>query len=177
MPRLFKFLPLVNSATLGLPAVFHSPLFSTTENRDGLVFAGHGPQSDVNKGLLAKAAKCFLRLARNCAKEGFDDLYLLLNVSEVSDFPAWLEDRAWYADWQCSLIRELAGIPLVQMENGEPEPASDADLPLGDATMTWQSVYRLAASLLRIGCRPKRSLRAARPSLRHGPASWATTIR
>jgi hypothetical protein len=123
VPRLYKFLPLVNSITLGLPAVFHCPVFSTTENRDGLVFAGSGPQSDVNKGLLTKAAKCFLQLARNCAEEGFADPHLLLNVSEASDFPAWLEDRSWYADWQCSLIRELATIPLVPMENGEPERA------------------------------------------------------
>ena len=147
LPRLFKFLPLVNSVNLGLPAVFHSPLFSTTENRDGLVFAPGGPNSDVNKGLLTKAAACFLQLARNCAEEGFDDLHLLLNVSQVSDFPAWLEDRPWYAEWQRSLIRELAAIPLVPMENGDPEPASDAHLPLGDETMTWQSVYRLGANL------------------------------
>jgi hypothetical protein len=111
------------------------------------VFAAGGPHSDVNKGLLTKAAKSFLRLARNCAEEGFDDLHLLLNVSEASDFPAWLEDRSWYADWQCSLIRELAAISLIRMENGEPEPVSDAHLPLGDEAMTWQSVYRLGASL------------------------------
>ncbi|WP_257169706.1 ATP-binding protein [Bradyrhizobium sp. SRS-191] len=147
VPRLFKFLPLVNSVTLGLPAVFHSPLFATTENRDGLVFSAGGPNSDVNKGLLTKAAACFLLLARNCAEEGFDDLHLLLNVSEVSDFPAWLEDRPWYADWQRSLIRQFAAIPLVRMENGDPEPASDAHLPLGDATMTWESVYRLGTNL------------------------------
>ncbi|WP_316207559.1 sacsin N-terminal ATP-binding-like domain-containing protein [Bradyrhizobium sp. SZCCHNR3118] len=147
VPRLFKFLPLVNSVTLGLPAVFHSPLFATTENRDGLVFSAGGPISDVNKGLLTKAAACFLLLARNCAEEGFDDLHLVLNVSEVSDFPAWLEDRPWYADWQRSLIRQLAAIPLVRMENGDPEPASDAHFPLGDATMTWESVYRLGTNL------------------------------
>jgi hypothetical protein len=48
------------------------------ENRDGLVFAGGGPHSDANKGLLTKAAECFLQLARNCAEEGIADLYLLL---------------------------------------------------------------------------------------------------
>ncbi len=133
VPRLFKFLPLVNSADVGLPAVFHSPLFSTTENRDGLVFAGQRPAKRCQQGTPdQEPRKCFLRLARNCAKEGLDDLYLLLNVSEVSDFPAWLEDRSWYADWQRSMIRELAGIPLVRMENEETAPVSDADLPLGD---------------------------------------------
>jgi hypothetical protein len=54
VPRFFKFLPLVNSVNVGLTAVFHSPLFSTTENRDGLVFAASGPKSDVNKALLAR---------------------------------------------------------------------------------------------------------------------------
>ncbi|MEJ1937845.1 hypothetical protein WDZ92_47240, partial [Nostoc sp. NIES-2111] len=92
VPRLFKFLPLVNSVNLGLPAVFHSPVFSTTETRDGLLFAASGPQSAINKGLLGKIAKCFLQLARNCAAEDFDDLHLLLDVSEVSELPAWLED-------------------------------------------------------------------------------------
>jgi probable HAF family extracellular repeat protein len=64
-------------------------------NRDGLVFSGGGPQSDANKGLLSKTAACFLQLARNCAKEDVADLYCLLDVSAVSDVPAWLEDRSW----------------------------------------------------------------------------------
>jgi hypothetical protein len=128
VPRLFKFLPLVNSVNIGLPAVFYSPQFLTTENRDGLVFSGAGPHSDVNKGLLTKAAKCFLRLTRNCAEEGVADLYLLLDVSAVSNFPAWLEDQSWYADWQRSIIRELAGIPLVGLDNEETAPVSDAHL-------------------------------------------------
>jgi hypothetical protein len=34
-PRFFKFLPLVNSTNVGVPAVFHSSSFSTTEDRDG----------------------------------------------------------------------------------------------------------------------------------------------
>ena len=92
--RLFKFLPLVNSVNIGLPAIFHSSEFSTTENRDGLVFSAGGPHSDANKGLLTQAAACFLQLARNCAEEGVINLYFLLDVSAVSDFPAWLEDRS-----------------------------------------------------------------------------------
>ena len=43
VPRFFKFLPLVNSVNIGLPAVFHSPQFSTTENRDGLGVFGRRP--------------------------------------------------------------------------------------------------------------------------------------
>lgn len=85
VPRLFKFLPLVNSVDIGLPAVFHSPEFSTTENRDGLVFSGGGPHSDANKSLLTQAAACLLQLARNCAEEDVADLYFLLDVSAVSD--------------------------------------------------------------------------------------------
>jgi hypothetical protein len=147
VPRLFKFLPLVNSVNIGLPAVFHSSEFSTTENRDGLVFSVGGPHSDANKGLLTEAAACFLKLARNCGEEDVADLYLLLDVSAVSDVPAWLEDRPWYADWQRSMIRELAGIPLVQLDNEETAAVSEVDLPLGDDTMTWESVYELGSSL------------------------------
>ena len=145
VPRFFKFLPLVNSVKIGLPAVFHSPQFSTTENRDRLVFSGGGPHSDVNKRLLTNAAECFLQLAHNCADEGVADLYLLLDVSEVSGVPAWLEDR--YADWQRSIVRELAAIPLVRLDNEETASVSEADLPLGDDTMTWESVYQLGSSL------------------------------
>jgi hypothetical protein len=147
VPRLFKFMPLVNSVNIGLPAVFHSPEFSTTEHRDGLVFAEGGPHSDANKVLLTKAGEYFLQLARNCAEEKVANLYLLLDVRAVSDVPAWLEDREWYADWQRSIIRELTGIPLVQLSNEETAAASEADLPLGDDTMTWESVYQLGSSL------------------------------
>jgi hypothetical protein len=147
VPRLFKFLPLVNSVNIGLPAVFHSPEFSTTENRDGLMLSGGGPHSDANKELLTKAAACFLQLARNCAEEGVADLYLLLNLSPVSEVPAWMEDSSWYADWQRSLVRELVGIPLVRLNNDVTAPVSEADLPLGDDTMTWESVYQLGAGL------------------------------
>jgi hypothetical protein len=136
VPRLFKFLPLVNSVNTGLPAVFHSPQFWTTESRDGLVFSGGGPHSDANKGLLTKTAACFLQLASNCAEEDVADLYW-----SVSDVPAWLEDRSWYADWQRSMVRELAGIPLVLLDNEETAPVSEADLPLGDNTIRWDSVY------------------------------------
>ena len=147
VPRLFKFLPLVNSVNIGLPAVFHSPEFSTTENRDGLVFSASGPHSDANKELLTKAAACFLQLARNCAEEGIADLYLLLDVSAVSDVPAWLEDQTWYAEWQRSMVRELAGIPLVLLDNEATAPVAEAELPLGDDTMAWESVYQLGSSL------------------------------
>ncbi len=147
VPRFFKFLPLVNSVNIGLPAVFHSPQFSTTENRDGLVFAASGPQSDINKELLIKVAECFLQLARNCAEDGVADLHLLLDVTAVSDVTAWLEDRPWYAHWQCSIMRELAAIPLVLLDNGHTATVSEADLPLGDDTMMWDSVYRLGSSL------------------------------
>ena len=147
VPRFFKFLPLVNTADVGLPAVFHSPLFSTTENRDGLVFGASGPQSDVNKRLLTRVGSCFLKLAQNCAGEGLDDLHLLLDVRAVSDFPAWLEDRSRYAEWQRSIIRGLAALPLVRRETEEVAPVSEVDLPLGDETMTWQSVYELGSRL------------------------------
>ena len=132
VPRLFKFLPLVNSANIGLPTVFHSHQFSTTENRDGLMFSANGPQSSANKELLTKAAACFLQLARNCAEEGIADLDFLLDVSAVSDTPAWLEDEAWYTDWQRSMVRELAGIPLLLLGNGATAPVVEAELPLGD---------------------------------------------
>jgi hypothetical protein len=157
VPRLFKFLPLVNSTNIGLPAIFHSRSFSTTENRDGLVFGASGPQGDVNKTLLTKAADCFLQLARNCAKEGFvkegfHNSHLLLQIQALSDVPAWLEDRSWYEDWQRSIVRELATIPLIQLESGEPPasaiaPASEVDLPLGDESMTWRSVYQFGSDL------------------------------
>lgn len=147
VPRLFKFLPLVNSTDIGLPIVVHSPSFSTTENRDGLVFGASGPQGDINKTLLTKVADCFLQLARNCAEEGFHDSHLLLDVKTITDGPAWLEDRSWYADWQRSAVRELAAISLIRLENDETAPASHVSLPLGDDSMTWQSVYQLAASL------------------------------
>ena len=111
------------------------------------VFSAGGPHSDANKELLTKAAECFLQLARNCAEEGVADLYLLLDVSAVSDVPSWLEDQSWYADWQRSAIRELAGIPLVPLDNEETVPVVEADLPLGDDTMTWESVYQLGCSL------------------------------
>jgi hypothetical protein len=146
VPRFFKFLPLVNSVNTGLPAVFHSPQFWTTENRDGLVFSGGGPRSDANKGLLTKTAACFLQLASNCAEEDVADLYCLLDVS-VSDVPAWLEDRSWYADWQRSMVRELASIPLVLLDNEKTAPVSEADLPLGDDTMRWDSVHQLGSGL------------------------------
>ena len=74
-------------------------------------------------------------------------MYLLLDVSAVSDVPSWLEDQSWYADWQRSAIRELAGIPLVPLDNEETVPVVEADLPLGDDTMTWESVYQLGCSL------------------------------
>ena len=147
VPRLFKFLPLVNSVSIGLPAVFHSPEFSTTENRDGLVFSGGGPHSDANKRLLIKAAACFLQLARNCAEEGVADLYFLLDVRAVTDVPAWLEDRTWYAEWQRSTVRELAGIPLVLLDNGRTAGVAESDLPLGDDTMSWEDVYQLGCGL------------------------------
>jgi hypothetical protein len=111
------------------------------------VFSAGGPHSDANKGLLTQAAACFLQLARNSAEEGVADLYLFLDVSAVSDVPAWLKDRTWYADWQRSIIRELAGIPLVQLDNEETAAVSEADLPLGDDSMTWESVYQLGSSL------------------------------
>ena len=147
VPRLFKFLPLVNSVNIGLPAVFHSPEFSTTEDRDGLMFSGGGPQSDANKELLTKAAACFLQLARNCVEEGVADLYVLLALSAVSEVPAWMEDTSWYADWQRSILRELAGIPLVRLNNDVTAPVSEADLPLGGDSMTWESIYELGAGL------------------------------
>lgn len=143
VPRLFKFLPLVNSVNIGLPVVFHSPEFSTTENRDGLMFSGGGPHSDANKGLLTKAAACFLQLARSCAEERVADLYLLLNVSAVSNAPAWLEDQSWYAEWQRSMVRELVGIPLVLLDNEKNVPAAEADFPVGDDVVSWESVYQL----------------------------------
>src|SRR5262249_20855998 len=92
VPRFFKFLPLVNTADIGLPAVFHCRSFSTTENRDGLQFGTSGLQSDFNKRLLTKASKCFLKLAENCAEAEVDGLHRLLNVGVVSEPPSWLED-------------------------------------------------------------------------------------
>jgi hypothetical protein len=147
VPRLFKFLPLVSSVNIGLPVVFHSSEFSTTENRDGLEFSLRGPHSDANKELLTKAAECFLQLARNCVEAGITDLHLLLVVFAVSDVPAWLEDRSWYANWQRSIIRELAGIALVRLNHGQTAPITDVDLPLGDDAITWEDVYRLGAGL------------------------------
>jgi len=81
VPRLFKFLPLVNSVNIGLPVVFHSPEFLTTEDRDGLMFSDGGAMSDANKGLLTKAAACFLQLARNCGKGGASASWLTSNLA------------------------------------------------------------------------------------------------
>jgi hypothetical protein len=54
---------------------------------------------------------------------------------------------ALYADWQRSIMRELAGIPLVRLDNQETAPVSQTDLPLGDKTITWESVYQLGSGL------------------------------
>ena len=67
VPRFFKFLPLVNTHDVGLPLVFHCPIFATTDSRDGLHLSAGGPQSLINKGLLTKASRCLLQLARKCA--------------------------------------------------------------------------------------------------------------
>ena len=147
VPRLFKYLPLVNSAELGLPAVFHCRLFSTTENRDGLQFGVGGVQSDFNKRLLTGAASCFLKLAQNCAVSRLDQLQRLLDVSAVQGLPPWLADRPWYAEFQRSLIRGLAAIPLVKLDGETIAAASGVDLPSGDEAMPWNDVYRLGSDL------------------------------
>ena len=145
VPRLFKFVPLVNSVNIGLPTVFHSRQFSTTEDRDGLMFTDKGPQSDANKEILTKAKACFLQLARNCAEKGIADLDFLLDVSAVSDTPPWLEDETWYTDWQRSMVRELAGIPLLLLDTEKTGPVAEAVLPVGDDSIAWVDVYRLGS--------------------------------
>ena len=146
VPRLFKFLPLVNSKDIGLPVVFHSALFFPTENRDGLQFGADGTQSDFNKQLLTTAVNCFIKLAGNCAADRFHELQRLLDVRAVSD-TAWLVDRSKYAEIQHSIIRGLAAIPLIRLETEELVPASAVDLPLGDDTMVWQDVFKFGSSL------------------------------
>jgi hypothetical protein len=147
VPRFFKFLPLVNSSTIGLPAVFHSRSFSTTENRDGLQFGTSGLQSDFNKRLLAKASQCFLNLAQKCAEAEFEELHRLLDLRAVSDSPAWLEDRPRYAEWQRTMIRGLSAIPLVELKSGEKAAAAVADFPVGDEAMEWDDVYNAGCDL------------------------------
>jgi hypothetical protein len=147
VPRFFKFLPLVSSAGVGIPAVFHSPAFSVTENRDGLMFGTSGSQGDRNKELLDEAADCLLRLARTCAEAGFGYSYLLLDLEAVSDAPAWMGDREWYLEWQRSIARELAKMPLVPMQGEEIAALTDVDLPLGDDVMEWKKVYELDSVL------------------------------
>jgi hypothetical protein len=147
VPRFFKFLPLVNTSNIGLPAVFHSRSFSTTENRDDLQFGTSGLQSDFNKRLLVKASNCFLKLAQKCAEAEFEQLHRPLDVRAVSDSPAWLEDRLRYAEWQCAIIRGLSRIPLVTLNNGKVAAATESDFPLGDETMEWDDVYDWGADL------------------------------
>lgn len=147
VPKFFKFLPLVNTSNIGLPAVFHSHLFSPTENRDGLNFVASGVQSDVNKRLLKKASNCFLALARNCSAAGFHELQGLLDMRAVSEYPPWLADRQWYEDFQRSMIRNLSAIPLVKLSTGEILATSNVDLPFGDKTMASEDVYRYGLQL------------------------------
>ncbi len=45
------------------------------------------------------------------------------------------------------MVRELAGIPLVLLDNEATAPVAEAELPLGDDSMAWGSVYRLGSSL------------------------------
>jgi hypothetical protein len=42
---------------------------------------------------------------------------------------------------------QLASIPLVELDNEETVPAAEADLPLGDDTMTWENVFQLGCGL------------------------------
>jgi hypothetical protein len=92
-----------------------------------LQFGTSGLQSDFNKRLLVKASNCFLKLAQKCAEAAFEGLHRLLDVRAVSDFPAWLEDRPRYGEWQRTMIRGLAAIPLVELNNGETLAAAWAD--------------------------------------------------
>jgi hypothetical protein len=147
VPRFFKFLPLVNTSNIGLPAVFHSRSFSTTENRDGLQFGTSGLQSDFNKRLLVKASNCILKLAQKCAEAEFEELHRLLDVRAVSNSPAWLEDRPRYGEWQRAMIRGLSAIPPVELNNGETAAAAATDFPLGDETMGWEDVYDAGSDL------------------------------
>ena len=147
VPRFFKFLPLVNTSNIGLPAVFHSRTFSTTENRDGLQFRTSGLQSDFNKRLLMKASNCFQKLAQACAEGGLHELHRLVDIRAVSDFPAWLEDRSRYEEWQRAMIHGLSAIPLVKLNIEEVAAAAETDFPLGDATMTWKDVYEAGSDL------------------------------
>jgi hypothetical protein len=147
VPKFFKFLPLVNTSNIGLPAVFHSRLFSPTENRDGLNFVASGVQSDLNKRLLKKASNCFFALARNCSAAGFHELQGLLDVRAVPEYPPWLTDRQWYEDFQRAMIRSLSAIPLVKLSTGEIAAMSSVDLPFGDKTMTSKDVYRYGLQL------------------------------
>jgi hypothetical protein len=78
---------------------------------------------------------------------GFDQLQRLLDVSAVEDLPPWLADRPWYADFQRSLVRGLAAIPLVKLDDETVAAASGVDLPSGDEAMTWDDVYRLGSDL------------------------------
>ena len=50
VPRLFKYLPLVNTVTIGLPVVLHSGAFLPTASRDGLEFVASGDQEQGQAG-------------------------------------------------------------------------------------------------------------------------------
>lgn len=147
VPRFFKFLPLVNSVNLGLPAVFHSPSFAPTENRDGLHLVASGPQSEVNKELLVTAGEVLVKLARVCGRADLGHVHRLLDVSAVADPPAWLGDRAWYEEFQGDVLRDLFVVPLIKGATETLVPVTDMDLPCGDETIAWEEVYRHASAL------------------------------
>lgn len=146
-PRLFKFLPLLGTAHIGLPGVFHSAAFRPTEERDGLYLSPEpGPETEANKRLLTACVRLLGELAQMCSAAGWGNLHELLRVHPPDDGAApWIEDVEWYRDLQQQLLETLATKPLIRNGTGQLIPPVEAVIPTNDPLLGPEVMLRFSA--------------------------------
>ena len=131
-PRLFLAFPLVGTDSFSFPAVINSPNFSSTPDRDVLIFGGKEASNIKNRDVIKEACSLLVRLIEYAASKGWQHIHRWAEIPPIQNLnwinPKWLKDCI-----KEKLIKEIQYTPVILNQTGKAIPLNEAMLPIAES--------------------------------------------
>ena len=132
IPRLCLAFPLVGTDSFSFPAVINSSNFSSTPDRDVVIFGGKETSNIKNRDVIKEACSLLVRLIEYAASKGWQHIHRWAKIPPIQNLN-WLNPEWLKGCIEEKLIKGIQHTPVVLNQTGDAIPLNEAILPIAES--------------------------------------------